>query len=73
MNGYNVTALKCRTEAVCKFLPCKKKLRDILLNCSTRSILATFAWLRMSDQSFVQFVVLFTAQKLKKSKTWQDG
>ncbi|KAI9290214.1 P-loop containing nucleoside triphosphate hydrolase protein [Umbelopsis sp. AD052] len=27
----------------------------------------------MSDQPCIQFVVLFTAQKLKKSKTWQDG
>ncbi|KAJ2956256.1 hypothetical protein NQZ79_g7850 [Umbelopsis isabellina] len=27
----------------------------------------------MSDQTYVQFVVLFTSQKLKKSKTWQDG
>ncbi|KAH8553357.1 P-loop containing nucleoside triphosphate hydrolase protein [Umbelopsis sp. PMI_123] len=27
----------------------------------------------MSEQPCVQFVVLYTAQKLKKSKTWQDG
>lgn len=28
MNGCHVTALKCRTEAFCKLLSCKKKLRD---------------------------------------------
>ncbi|KAM3582172.1 hypothetical protein VKS41_005599 [Umbelopsis sp. WA50703] len=27
----------------------------------------------MSDRTYVQFVVLYTAQKVKKSKTWQDG
>lgn len=27
----------------------------------------------MSDQTITHFVVLFTAQKQKKFKTWQDG
>lgn len=27
----------------------------------------------MSDHTVTEFIVLFTAQKLKKFKTWQDG
>lgn len=50
------------------------------VNCATDTeifgraqIRDSSAWLRMADQPCIQFVVLFTAQKLKKSKTWQDG